>query len=75
MSFNFILFWCMTKMQKEAWLGSCPGSPINDNLQFGEEDFQSVNVELLTDGSDAWKIDFQLLKFGNKVASGSHSDL
>ncbi|XP_074569891.1 serine/threonine-protein kinase STY46-like [Curcuma longa] len=63
------------KIGKEAWSRSCPLFPIDNNIQFGEEDFQSVNVESPTDGSDAWKIDFQLLKFGNKVASGSHSDL
>ncbi|XP_042427152.1 serine/threonine-protein kinase STY46-like isoform X1 [Zingiber officinale] len=63
------------KIGKEAWSRSCLWSSIDNNLQFGEEDFQSVNVESPIDGSDAWKIDFQLLKFGNKVASGSHSDL
>ncbi|KAG6486505.1 hypothetical protein ZIOFF_055081 [Zingiber officinale] len=61
--------------EKEAWSRSCLWSSIDNYLQFGEEDFQSVNVESPIDGSDAWKIDFQLLKFGNKVASGSHSDL
>ena len=32
-------------------------------------------VEIPTDGASEWEIDVKLLKFGNKVASGSYGDL
>ncbi|XP_043711169.1 serine/threonine-protein kinase STY46-like [Telopea speciosissima] len=33
------------------------------------------HVKIPTDGTDVWEIDMRLLKFGNKVASGSYGDL
>ncbi|XP_074591011.1 serine/threonine-protein kinase STY46-like isoform X2 [Curcuma longa] len=45
------------------------GSPLHEGNSLPE------HVQIPTDGIDVWEIDFQLLKFGNKVASGSYGDL
>ncbi|XP_072979791.1 serine/threonine-protein kinase STY46-like [Typha angustifolia] len=49
-------------------------SPTMENIQAGGN-LPSDHVEIPTDGTDVWEIDFKLLKFGNKVASGSYGDL
>jgi hypothetical protein len=45
-----------------------------EGLQGGES-MPSTNVQIPIDGADVWEIDLKLLKFGNKVASGSNGDL
>lgn len=61
-------------MQRQAWSKSNLWSP-----KFGSaksvEGFVHDHVQIPTNGNDVWEIDFQLLKFGDKVASGSYSDL
>ncbi|KAL3345884.1 hypothetical protein AABB24_024696 [Solanum stoloniferum] len=47
--------------------------PINEPGQTSESGSDSVKIP--TDGSDDWEIDIRLLKFENKVASGSFGDL
>lgn len=39
------------------------------------ENSSADRVEIPTDGASEWEIDVKLLKFGNKVASGSYGDL
>ena len=39
------------------------------------ENSAADRVEIPTDGASEWEIDVKLLKFGNKVASGSYGDL
>ncbi|KAG8057928.1 hypothetical protein GUJ93_ZPchr0002g23281 [Zizania palustris] len=41
----------------------------------GGESMPSTSVKIPTDGTDVWEVDIKLLKFGNKVASGSNGDL
>jgi hypothetical protein len=43
--------------------------------QQGGESMPSTSVVIPTDGADVWEIDLKLLKFGNKVASGSNGCL
>lgn len=45
--------------------------PMNEPGQTSGSD----SVKIPTDGSDDWEIDIRLLKFENKVASGSFGDL
>ncbi|TMW92033.1 hypothetical protein EJD97_013580 [Solanum chilense] len=47
--------------------------PISELGQTSESGSDSVKIP--TDGSDDWEIDIRLLKFENKVASGSFGDL
>lgn len=47
--------------------------PISEPGQTSESGSDSVKIP--TDGSDDWEIDIRLLKFENKVASGSFGDL
>lgn len=61
-------------MQRHTWSKSHLLSPQIENPQPGENSLLD-NVLIPTDGTDVWEIDFQLLKFGNKVASGSYGDL
>ncbi|KAI5013275.1 hypothetical protein ZWY2020_028229 [Hordeum vulgare] len=46
--------------------------PSLKGLQGGESRPTSTSVEIPSDGADVWEIDLKLLKFGNKVASGSN---
>ncbi|XP_065043815.1 serine/threonine-protein kinase STY46-like isoform X7 [Musa acuminata AAA Group] len=62
------------KMGRQAWSKSHSSSPQIKNAQSGEN-FLPDHVQIPTDGTDVWEINFQLLKFGNKVASGSYGDL
>lgn len=61
-------------MQRQAWSKSHPWSPQIENSQSGE-DSHPAHVQIPTDGTDVWEIDFGQLKFGNQVASGSYGDL
>ncbi|KAG6502886.1 hypothetical protein ZIOFF_035175 [Zingiber officinale] len=61
-------------MQRHIWSKSHLPSPQIENPQPGENSLLD-HVLIPTDGTDVWEIDFQHLKFGNKVASGSHGDL
>ncbi|XP_074572426.1 serine/threonine-protein kinase STY46-like [Curcuma longa] len=61
------------KMGRHTWSKSHLLSPQIENPQPGDNSVDHVLIP--TDGTDVWEIDFQHLKFGNKVASGSHGDL
>lgn len=45
-----------------------------DDGQAGEQSLYAY-IQIPSDGTDVWEIDFSLLKFGKKVASGSYGDL
>ncbi|KAJ6840489.1 serine/threonine-protein kinase STY46 isoform X1 [Iris pallida] len=62
------------KIEKQAWLKPCQLSPKMENEQISEEALPA-HVHIPTDGTDVWEIDFRLLKFETKVASGSYGDL
>ncbi|CAL9110383.1 unnamed protein product [Musa acuminata var. zebrina] len=62
------------EMGRQAWSKSHPWSPQIETAQSGEHS-SPEHVQIPTDGTDVWEIDFQLLKFGNKVASGSYGNL
>ncbi|KAG6506274.1 hypothetical protein ZIOFF_031596 [Zingiber officinale] len=62
------------KLGRHIWSKSHLLSPQIENPQPGENSLLD-HVLIPTDGTDVWEIDFQHLKFGNKVASGSHGDL
>ncbi|CAK9142793.1 unnamed protein product [Ilex paraguariensis] len=49
-------------------------STITEHVQKGSESFPD-KVKIPTDGIDVWEINASLLKFHNKVASGSFGDL
>ncbi|KAF3324916.1 serine/threonine-protein kinase HT1-like isoform X1 [Carex littledalei] len=50
--------------------------PLVENMQAGPSSKHNSNyVEIPTDDNDVWEIDTNLLKMGNKVASGSYGDL
>jgi hypothetical protein len=61
-------------VQAQAWPVSSSSPPSLEGLQVGEN-VPSTSVKIPTDGGDVWEIDLKLLKFGNKVASGSNGDL
>ncbi|CAL9104294.1 unnamed protein product [Musa textilis] len=73
----------LQKIGRQAWSKSHPWSPQLENAQTGEgtlpdqtgEGALPDHVPIPTDGTDVWEIDFRLLKFGSKVASGSYGDL
>ncbi|WOK94658.1 serine/threonine-protein kinase STY46 [Canna indica] len=62
------------KIGRQTWSKSHPWSPQIENPQSGE-DPRPNHVQIPTDGTDVWEIDFRQLKFGSKVASGSYGDL
>ncbi|XP_077246744.1 serine/threonine-protein kinase STY46-like isoform X2 [Tasmannia lanceolata] len=62
------------KIEKQAWSKPHSLSSITENLQSGIESVPE-HVKIPTDGTDVWEIDARLLKFENKVASGSYGDL
>ncbi|URE15346.1 Kinase family [Musa troglodytarum] len=64
----------LQKIGRQAWSKSHPWSPQLENAQTGEGALPD-HVPIPTDGTDVWEIDFRLLKFGSKVASGSYGDL
>lgn len=61
------------KVEKQVYLTSEQWPSINENLQ-NREGFPD-HVKIPTDGSDLWEIDTRLLKFHNKMASGSQCEL
>lgn len=63
-----------SSMQKQTWLKPHPWSPKIENEESTPESLLH-HVQIPTDGTDVWEIDVRLLKFENKVASGSYSDL
>ncbi|XP_039134850.1 serine/threonine-protein kinase STY46-like [Dioscorea cayenensis subsp. rotundata] len=64
----------LDKIEKQAGSKSYSWSPVMDNAHSGEESLPA-HVQIPTDGTDVWEIDFRLLKFESKVASGSYGDL
>ncbi|WOL18901.1 serine/threonine-protein kinase STY46 [Canna indica] len=62
------------KVGVQGWSKSYPGSSQLDNAKSGEDSLPG-HVQIPTDGTDVWEIDFKLLQFGNKVASGSYGHL
>ncbi|KAF8701056.1 hypothetical protein HU200_033951 [Digitaria exilis] len=60
--------------ETQAWSSSHSWSTPVENMQIAE-DSAADRVEIPTDGASEWEIDVKLLKFGNKVASGSYGDL
>lgn len=64
----------LLKIEKQTWLKPHPWSPKIENEEAALEPLPH-HVQIPTDGTDVWEIDFRLLKFENKVASGSYGDL
>ncbi|KAF5180519.1 Serine/threonine-protein kinase STY17 [Thalictrum thalictroides] len=62
------------KIEKQPWSKSYSPSSSDDIGKIGI-DFVPDHVKIPTDGTDVWEIDPRLLKFENKVASGSFGDL
>lgn len=62
------------KIEEHASIKPCPLSLKMENEQINEEPLPA-HVHIPTDGTDVWEIDFRLLKFETKVASGSYGDL
>ncbi|GJN34510.1 hypothetical protein PR202_gb23175 [Eleusine coracana subsp. coracana] len=60
--------------ETQAWSSSHSWSTPVENMQIVENS-TADRVEIPTDGASEWEIDVKLLKFGNKVASGSYGDL
>lgn len=60
--------------QTQAWSSSHSWSTPVENMQIAENS-AADRVEIPTDGASEWEIDVKLLKYGNKVASGSYGDL
>lgn len=60
--------------ETQAWSSSHSWSTPVENMQIAENS-AADRVEIPTDGASEWEIDVKLLKFGNKVASGSYGDL
>lgn len=63
-----------SSLQKQTWLKPLPWSPKLENAEAAEEPFPD-HVQIPTDGTDVWEIELRLLKFENKVTSGSYGDL
>ncbi|XP_058090771.1 serine/threonine-protein kinase STY46-like isoform X2 [Magnolia sinica] len=62
------------KIEKQAWSKPRSLPAISNNVQTSMESVPE-HVKIPTDGTDVWEIDVRLLKFENKVASGSFGDL
>ncbi|CAL9084049.1 unnamed protein product, partial [Musa textilis] len=61
------------KIGKQAWLKAQTWSPVMEIAQSSKGTFN--HAEVPAHGTDEWEIDSRLLKFGDKVASGSFGDL
>lgn len=61
-------------IERQACFKPHPWSPITENISAGESSHPD-HVQIPTDGTDVWEIDFKMLKFENKLASGSYGDL
>ncbi|XP_058098391.1 serine/threonine-protein kinase STY46-like isoform X2 [Magnolia sinica] len=62
------------KIEKQALLKPHSLSSVKEHVQAIMECVPE-HVKIPTDGTDVWEIDAMLLKFENKVASGSYGDL
>ena len=62
-----VYFYCQ---QKKIWTKDSSDEAMPDAKRAADE-FLSIP----SDGTDDWKIDPNLLRYGNKVASGSFGDL
>ncbi|KAG8057623.1 hypothetical protein GUJ93_ZPchr0002g24490 [Zizania palustris] len=60
--------------ETQGWSTSHSWSSPVESMHIGENS-PADHVEIPTDGASEWEIDVKLLKFGNKVASGSYGDL
>ncbi|XP_042506766.1 serine/threonine-protein kinase STY46-like [Macadamia integrifolia] len=62
------------KIKKQSW--STPNT-LSSICQPGQTASDPIpdHVKIPTDGTDVWEIDIRMLKFENKVASGSYGDL
>uniref|UniRef100_A0A0E0IN43 non-specific serine/threonine protein kinase n=1 Tax=Oryza nivara TaxID=4536 RepID=A0A0E0IN43_ORYNI len=60
--------------ETQGWSTTHSWSSPVENMQIGENS-AADHVEIPRDGASEWEIDVKLLKFGNKVASGSYGDL
>ncbi|KAJ4964984.1 hypothetical protein NE237_016833 [Protea cynaroides] len=61
-------------IKKQSWSRPHTSSSISQHVQTASAPILD-HVKIPTDGTDVWEIDIRLLKFGNKVASGSYGDL
>ncbi|XP_078173779.1 serine/threonine-protein kinase STY46-like isoform X2 [Carex rostrata] len=64
------------RIEPQSTVGNNNQLPLVENMQAGPSSKHNSNyVEIPTDDNDVWEIDTNLLKMGNKVASGSYGDL
>lgn len=61
-------------IENSSWRSQQSSSPLDENEEAPVES-KADHVEIPNDGTDVWEIDPRLLKFENKVASGSYGDL
>ncbi|OVA08866.1 Protein kinase domain [Macleaya cordata] len=62
------------KIENQSWSKPHPLSSNGEHEQTGIEPIPD-HVKIPSDGTDVWEIDAKLLKFENKVGSGSFGDL
>ncbi|KAK1322125.1 Serine/threonine-protein kinase HT1 [Acorus calamus] len=62
------------ELQKQTWIKPFSPFSIPEQTQISLESV-SEHVQIPSDGVDVWEIDASLLKFENKIASGSYGDL
>ncbi|KAL6963654.1 Serine/threonine-protein kinase sty46 [Sarracenia purpurea var. burkii] len=62
------------KIEKQSCPNHCLSSPVDEPEQTGIK-HEPDHLPIPNDGTDVWEIDYQLLKFETKVASGSYGDL
>ncbi|XP_020517236.1 serine/threonine-protein kinase STY46 isoform X2 [Amborella trichopoda] len=64
----------IAKIEKQAWSQPYSLTSVPENVQTNGNPVIE-HVKIPNDGTDVWEIDVRLLKFENKVASGSYGDL
>ncbi|KAH9611821.1 hypothetical protein KSS87_006764 [Heliosperma pusillum] len=64
----------LIRIENSSWRSQQSSSP-SDDLEQTPIESKCEHVEIPNDGTDVWEIDPRLLKFENKVASGSYGDL
>ncbi|XP_074285891.1 serine/threonine-protein kinase STY46 [Silene latifolia] len=64
----------LKRIENSSWRSQQSSSPMVEQEQTPIES-KCDHVEIPSDGTDVWEIDPKLLKFENKVASGSYGDL
>ncbi|KAH9624282.1 hypothetical protein KSS87_004140 [Heliosperma pusillum] len=64
----------LKRIENSSWRSQQSSSPVVEQEQTPIET-KCGHVEIPHDGTDVWEIDPKLLKFENKVASGSYGDL